>query len=104
MNTKYNTIYDAPTPDEAICERQLEISREMSKLEHIIEALNHRIANTLTKKLQPLINKSKANMVRENRPDEPCCSSELGQGLQTFRSKLESLCDRIDDLVDILEI
>jgi len=104
MNTKYNTIYDAPTPDEAICERQLEISREMSKLEHIIETLNHRIANTLTKKLQPVINKPKADMVKADNREETLCSSELGQGLQTMRNKLESLCERIDDLVDILEI
>lgn len=42
MNTKYNT------PDEGNCEKESEISREMSKLEQSIEVLNHRITNALT--------------------------------------------------------
>lgn len=83
---------------------QREIHKEMSELNDRIEILCTKFHQTLTNRLQPLINKSKANIVRENRPDEVCCSSELGQGLQTFRSKLENLCDNIDDLVDILEV
>jgi len=83
---------------------QREIHKQMSELSERIDILCTKFHTTLTDRLQPVINKSKANIVRENRPDEPCCSSELGQGLQTFRNKLESLCDRIDDLVEILEV
>lgn len=83
---------------------QREIHKQMSELSERIDILCTKFHQTLINRLQPVINTSKANMVRENRPDETLCSSELGQGLQTMRNKLENLCDNIDDLVDILEV
>ena len=83
---------------------QREIHKEMSELSERIDILCTKFHQTLTDRLQPVINKSKANMVRPNRADETLCSSELGQSLQTMRNKLENLCDNVDDLVDILEV
>jgi hypothetical protein len=83
---------------------QREIHKEMSELNDRIELLSEKFNQTLTDRLQYIINKSTAGLVREARPEEALCSSEIGQRLQTMRNKLENLCDNIDDLVDILEI
>ncbi len=98
MNTKYNN-----TPDEAICDRESEISREMTKLEHSIETLNHRIAVALTKKLLP-VTRQEDKPKKEPQPTDPSCSTPLGIRIQNTISSVDSISEIVDEMLTYIEL
>jgi len=97
MNTKYNTH------DEGTCERESEISREMSKLEHSIETLNHRITNALTKKLLP-VTRQEDKPKKEPQPTNPNCSTPLGIRIQNTTSSVDSISEIVDEMLTDIEL
>jgi hypothetical protein len=97
MNTKYNTT------DEATCERESEISREMLRLEQSIEVLNHRIANALTKKLLP-VTRQEAKPKKEPQPTDPSCFTPLGIRIQNTTSSVDSISEIVEEILLTIEL
>lgn len=100
MNTKYNNIVDAETP---VCERESEISREMSKLEHSIETLHHRIVVSLTKKLLP-VTRQEDKAKKEPQPTDPSRSTPLGIRIQNITGSVDNISEIVDEMLEDIEL